>query len=145
MLASVTVHDLPPTAGYLAGEHVRIRGDLGLLTRSEDEERAALGDELLMWRAPPARVRDARPDDDSERGLLIALHKYLAISPAVCLGTVPARCGGGQAAPRTSPAPIRSTRTGGFPLCDSDGKAVLLEDLPNLQSVSDLVKAITLS
>ena len=32
-LSSVTTHDLPPTAGYLAGEHVRIRQELGLLTR----------------------------------------------------------------------------------------------------------------
>ena len=37
-LASVTTHDLPPTAGYLAGDHVRLRNDLGLLTRSLDEE-----------------------------------------------------------------------------------------------------------
>ena len=28
-MGSVTVHDLPPTAGYLAGEHVRLRGGLG--------------------------------------------------------------------------------------------------------------------
>ena len=32
-LSSVTTHDLPPTAGYLAGEHVRLREELGLLTR----------------------------------------------------------------------------------------------------------------
>ena len=31
VLASVTVHDLPPTAGYLRDEHVRIRAELGLL------------------------------------------------------------------------------------------------------------------
>src|SRR5262249_5297682 len=28
-LSSVTTHDLPPTAGYLAGEHVRLRAELG--------------------------------------------------------------------------------------------------------------------
>ena len=28
-LASVTTHDLPPTAGYLAGDHVRLRGSAG--------------------------------------------------------------------------------------------------------------------
>src|SRR5690606_40845067 len=31
-LATVTTHDLPPTAGYLAGEHVDLRERLGLLT-----------------------------------------------------------------------------------------------------------------
>ena len=40
-LASVTTHDLPPTAGYLAGDHIRLRDSLGLLTRPLDEELAA--------------------------------------------------------------------------------------------------------
>ena len=40
-LATVTVHDLPPTAGFLAGEHVRIRSELGLLTRSAAAEMAS--------------------------------------------------------------------------------------------------------
>ena len=40
-LASVTTHDLPPTAGYLAGDHVRLRDSLGLLTRPVEEELAA--------------------------------------------------------------------------------------------------------
>jgi 4-alpha-glucanotransferase len=35
-LSSVTTHDLPPTPGYLDGEHVRIRGELGLLTRAAE-------------------------------------------------------------------------------------------------------------
>ncbi len=39
-LASVNTHDLPPTAGYLAGDHVALRSRLGLLERSEAEERA---------------------------------------------------------------------------------------------------------
>ena len=38
-LSSVTTHDLPPTAGYLALEHVEVRERLGLLTRSAEEER----------------------------------------------------------------------------------------------------------
>ena len=44
-LATVTTHDLPPTAGYLAGEHIDLRERLGLLTRSLDGEalRAAAG------------------------------------------------------------------------------------------------------
>ena len=33
LLATVNTHDLPPTAGYLAGEHVDLRARLGLLTR----------------------------------------------------------------------------------------------------------------
>ena len=48
-LASVTTHDLPPTAGYLAGDHVRLRDTLGLLTRSLAEELAADDAERVAW------------------------------------------------------------------------------------------------
>ena len=48
-LSSVTTHDLPPTAGYLAGEHVRLREELGLLTRPVDEELADDRAEQAAW------------------------------------------------------------------------------------------------
>ena len=35
-LACVSTHDLPPTAAYLAGEHVTLRAELGLLTADPD-------------------------------------------------------------------------------------------------------------
>ncbi len=47
-MASVTTHDLPTVAGYLTGEHVRVRADRGLLRQSREAELAA-------WR----RERDA--------------------------------------------------------------------------------------
>ena len=48
-LAAVTTHDLPPTAGYLAGEHVRIRESLDLLTRTPEEERRIDEEEREQW------------------------------------------------------------------------------------------------
>ena len=48
-LASVTTHDLPPTAGYLAGDHVRLRDRLGLLERSVEDELAADDEERESW------------------------------------------------------------------------------------------------
>ena len=57
-LASVTTHDLPPTAGYLAGEHVDLRERLGLLTRPVEEEREA--DAARAARPSLAMLRDAR-------------------------------------------------------------------------------------
>ncbi|WP_207386249.1 4-alpha-glucanotransferase [Protofrankia symbiont of Coriaria ruscifolia] len=47
-MASITTHDLPTVAGYLTGEHVRVRARRGLLRRSEEAE-------LQAWR----RERDA--------------------------------------------------------------------------------------
>ena len=70
-LATVTTHDLPPSAGYLSLEHVAIREQLGLLTRPVEEERAqrggldraAAGRERRAWAArlrPPASTPSSR-------------------------------------------------------------------------------------
>ena len=55
-LSSVTTHDLPPTAGYLAGEHVRLRDQLGLLTRPAAEELASDQEQQAAWLAELRRV-----------------------------------------------------------------------------------------
>ena len=60
VLASVTVHDLPPTAGYLRDEHVRIRAELGLLTTPEEVERAHADRERAGLGRRPAPARLAR-------------------------------------------------------------------------------------
>ncbi len=57
-LATVTTHDLPPTAGYLDLAHVDLRESLGLLTLSVEEERAT---ELDRHRQGARRARRARP------------------------------------------------------------------------------------
>ena len=111
-LSSVTTHDLPPTAGYLAGEHVRLREELGLLTRSADEELA--GDQRptggLAGRAAPGRAAGRRHPASTR-----SCWRCIAIWAAPRRGcwrcrwpTRSARC-----APRTSRAPPTNTRTGG--------------------------------
>jgi 4-alpha-glucanotransferase len=47
-VASVTTHDLPTAAGFLTADHVRVRGELGLLNDQPAEERSALRDRLEM-------------------------------------------------------------------------------------------------
>lgn len=143
VLASVTVHDLPPTSGYLAGEHVRIRAELGLLTGSEEQERANLAEELSMWRDRLREYGMLAEDDDSEHGLLIALHRYLGVSPAVMLGlSLPDAVGDRRA--QNQPGTDKEYPNWRVPLCDADGQAVLLEDLPSMPLVQELVDAITL-
>ena len=83
-LTSVTTHDLPPTAGYLAGKHIDLRSELGLLERDIDAERA-----------DDARNRDAIVDLARVRGLLAgdadvattvdALYALIARSPSALL------------------------------------------------------------
>ncbi len=84
-LATVTTHDLPPTAGYLDLAHVDLRQRLGLLTLSVEEERAT---EL----AAIDKVREAlvergllAPDADVE-GQVVALHRYLRLTPSRMIG-----------------------------------------------------------
>ncbi len=102
-LASVTTHDLPPTAGYLAGDHVRLRDRLGLLTRPAAEELAASAAEQQAWLDELRRVglldRDGGdggeggdgggpgdptdPTDPGREAVVLALHRYLARTPAL--------------------------------------------------------------
>ena len=89
-LATVTTHDLPPTAGFLQLEHLAIRERLGLLTRSVEEERAveqeAIDAVLTMLRD---RGLLQLPADGSEPGLqetVEALHAFLLRTPSRLLG-----------------------------------------------------------
>ncbi len=83
-LATVTVHDLPPTAGYLAGEHVRLREDLGLLEQPA-EDWAAHAREIQAWRDLLVARGWLEPEAPAAEEIA-ALHRCLAASPAVLLG-----------------------------------------------------------
>ena len=84
-LASVTTHDLPPTAGYLAGDHVRLRDELGVLTRSLAEELAADEAERQAWLDNSAALA-ALADEAGEEETVQALHRYLTWTPCRLLG-----------------------------------------------------------
>lgn len=81
-LSSVTTHDLPPTAGFLALEHVAIRERLGLLTRPVEEERAheersiaTVRDALVArgWLEPGAGIPS----------VIEAMHRWIGHTPSV--------------------------------------------------------------
>ncbi|EUA35397.1 4-alpha-glucanotransferase family protein [Mycobacterium xenopi 3993] len=84
-LSSVTTHDLPPTAGYLTGEHVRLRQSLGLLTRPVQEELEATREELAAWTAELRRV-GLLGDDAGVEETVVALHQYLGAHRRGCSG-----------------------------------------------------------
>ena len=111
-LASVTTHDLPPTAGYLAGDHVRLRDRLGVLTRPLDEELAVDEAERTGLAGQPAVARRAGRRRPTRRP---PSPRCTATSP----GPGPGCCASRSATPsatggcRTSRAPSTSTPTGG--------------------------------
>ncbi|HEX6888954.1 MAG TPA: 4-alpha-glucanotransferase [Candidatus Nanopelagicales bacterium] len=141
VLASVTVHDLPPTAGYLAGEHVRIRGELGLLTRSAEEELAESNAQIAEWRAMCVD-RGWLSADGTDEDLIVALHQLLAASPSLLLGVALTDAVGDRRA-QNQPGTDKEYPNWRVPLTDSAGRAVLIEDFPNLPLLQRLVAAVT--
>ena len=84
----MTTHDLPPTPGYLAGEHVRLREELGLLTRPAAEELAADQAQQAAWLAELRRVGLLGDDPSvapSVDDVVLALHRYLGRTPSKLL------------------------------------------------------------
>ncbi len=126
-LASVTTHDLPPTAGYLAGEHVRLRDSLGLLTRSVEEELAASAHEHKAFRAL-LRERGLLPEGADEEETVAALHALLTRAPSRLLGVSIADLVGDRRT-QNQPGTHREYPNWRIPLSGPDGAPLLLEDL----------------
>ncbi|UEA58240.1 4-alpha-glucanotransferase [Gordonia otitidis] len=142
-LTSVTTHDLPPTVGYLAGEHIDLRAELGLLETSEADERAR-----------DARDRDAILDMARARGLLDpdaeltspetveALYRLIAATPSVLLGVALVDAVGERRIQNQPGTNSDQYPNWCIPLADDGGTAVLVEDLASSRRFSDLVSAL---
>ena len=139
-LATVTTHDLPPTAGYLAGEHIRIRHELGLLTRSFEEEWAAAAAELESWLALLAEL-GLLPPTPGEREIVEALHRFLARTPCRLLGVMlPDAIGDRRAI--NQPGTDREYPNWRVPLAWGDGRPALLEDLTASERARSLGRTV---
>lgn len=141
VLASVTVHDLPPTAGYLDLEHVRIRAELDLLARPVEEERAAAQQEWQEWEdvlREYGLLAGEAPDVEQR---VLALHRLLARSPSMLLGIgLPDAVGDRRA--QNQPGTDQEYPNWRVPLTDGAGRAVLLDDLPSLPFLRAVVAAL---
>ncbi len=138
-LATVTTHDLPPTAGYLAGEHIRIRDELGLLTRSVDDERAANDADLSSWRLALRQLGLLDPAENDERAEIEALHGFLCRTPARLLGVyLPDAVG--DTRPVNQPGTKDEYPNWRLPLVDGQGRDVLLEDLESSERAVALAR-----
>jgi 4-alpha-glucanotransferase len=126
-LASVTTHDLPPTAGYLAEEHVALRERLGLLTEPvEQVRRAAREERETMVRV--LRERGLLGEDPSEREVVEALHRYVRRTPSVLVGVSLADAVGERRA-QNQPGTDQEYPNWRVPLADGAGRLVSLDDL----------------
>lgn len=143
VLAAVTTHDLPPTAGYLDGEHVRVRGSLGLLTG--DRRAATTGHRAEVDRWVSALVRDGLLTDGAgEQQIVEALHRFLLRTPSRLL-TVAMTDAVGDRHAQNQPGTSSEYPNWCVPLTAADGAPVLLDDLradPRLCSLAALMAAV---
>ncbi|KUH67295.1 4-alpha-glucanotransferase [Mycolicibacterium novocastrense] len=126
-LSAVTTHDLPPTAGYLAGEHVRLRDELGLLTRPAAEELADDREQQDRWLDELRRVGLLDTEADTA-AIVEALHRYLGRTPSRLLSLSLADAVG-DLRTQNQPGTTDEYPNWRVPLAGPDGKKLLLEDV----------------
>lgn len=145
-LASVTTHDLPPTAGYLQFEHVKLREQLNLLTGPVEEfqasataERQAMLDRLVESELITPEI--AADVDDHIQEIVEAMHKMLLRSPSVLLQAALVD-GVGETRSQNQPGTSSEYCNWRVPLAGPDHKAVHTDevfDLPRVKSLSAIM------
>jgi 4-alpha-glucanotransferase len=137
-LVTVSTHDLPPAAAFLSGQQVTDRLELGLLTRSEAEERAESDRTVSQWIGALAQegllLPGTRPSADE---FTVALYGYLAKTPAKLIAVNLAEAAG-ETRSQNMPGTCDEYPNWKLPLCGPGGEPVLLEDL----AASDRVRAV---
>ncbi len=139
-LATVTTHDLPPTAGYLTGEHVLLRDSLGLLTRPVDEELAVDAADRESWLAA-LRERGLLREGAGEQETVEALHRLLLWTPARLLG-VALTDAVGERRTQNQPGTDAEYPNWQVPLHGPDGRVLLLEEVAASERVRALARAM---
>jgi 4-alpha-glucanotransferase len=139
-MATVGTHDVPTISGFVTGDHVTVRAQLGLL-KDPEAERKASELRLSAWRELLTAQRLLQPDrEPSAEEFTVAMYGFIASTPALLIGISLADAVGDR---RTQNVPGTSDEYPNWrvPLCDSEGKAVLLEDLSGLELVRTVVRA----
>jgi 4-alpha-glucanotransferase len=141
-MATVGTHDVPPVSGFVTGDQVTARARLGLLNQPLDRERAESKRALARWQAALEQeglLQAGSPMPDAA-AFTVALYGYLSRTPSLLIGVSLADAVGDV---RTQNIPGTSTEYPNWqiPLCDADQRAVLLQDLPDRQLLSDTVAA----
>jgi 4-alpha-glucanotransferase len=140
-MASVTTHDLPPSAGYLAGAHVRLRDELGLLSRPLADEIAADAAERESWLAE-LRDRGLLSADADVEETVRALHAYLTLTPSRlrCVALTDAV---GDRRTQNQPGTHNEYPNWRVPLAGPDERPILLEELLTSERAAELARVVS--
>ncbi|WP_433856328.1 4-alpha-glucanotransferase [Streptomyces kronopolitis] len=127
-LATVTTHDLPPTAARLSGADVALRERLGLLAGPPERERARARCELAEWLGELTR-RGLLPEGaGDEEAAVRAVHRFLLRTPARMIGVwLPDAVGDRR--PQNLPGTCDEYPNWRLPLAGPDGRPYTLEEL----------------
>jgi 4-alpha-glucanotransferase len=137
-LATVTTHDLPTAAGFLADEHVRVRDELGQLGVPVEQERANV-----------RRQREALLAVLEQEGLLaqcdgdvpLAMHAALVAAPSRLVLAAFGDAVGDLRQPNL-PGTVDEYPNWRLPVADGDGRPLGLEDLlahPGVRRLTELL------
>lgn len=146
-LAAVTTHDMPPTAGYLDYEQVKVRDRLHLLTQPVEEFQAAARREHegMMDFLVKGGWLDASALEDErahEQEIVEAMHRALLRSPSLLLAASLAD-GVGERRTQNQPGTVDEYPNWRVPLADGDRNPVYAEDVfssPRVQSLSKVMR-----
>jgi 4-alpha-glucanotransferase len=139
-MASVTTHDLPTALGWLRGEHLRIRAELGLVDDPAADEAAwrKEREELLAHLVASGVLESADLPEDE---LVLALHRYLGGTPSRYVVAAPGDAIGDLRQPNV-PGTVDEYPNWRLPIADATGRGVPLEDLLTDQRVAGLAAAL---
>lgn len=131
-MMTVSTHDMPPVAAYLAGKQVELRDELGILANSAAEEWAEYQSNRqdIVSEARKAGVwpEDTTPGDDDE---VVAIHELMWLTPAKAKAIALTDIAGEQRS-QNVPGTNKEYPNWRVPLCDRDGKALSIKDLESL-------------
>ena len=140
VMASVTTHDLPTAAGFLADEHVRVRAELGQLGHSVEAERARVAKEraelLDMFRA-----EGLLGDDATREETVLAMHAVLAKAPSRLVLAALGDAVGDLRQPNL-PGTVDQYPNWRLPVADAEGRPVSLEELEASDRVRRLARLL---
>ena len=140
-MATVGTHDVPPAPSFVTGDHVTVRAELGLLKAPLERERAETAAMLAGWQAALEAEGLLAPGQQPDASqFTVALYGYLRKTPALLLGVLLADAVGDR---RTQNIPGTSSEYPNWqiPLCDGQGKPVLLEELPGIRLLREVCAA----
>lgn len=133
-LGSITTHDLPTAAGFLAEEHVRVRDELGQLGVPVEQERAKVRAER---RSLLAMLESTGLLASCDGDVVLAMHAALAASPCRLVLAAFGDAVGDLRQPNL-PGTIDEYPNWRLPVANAEGRPLSLEELLSSDGVARL-------